>query len=364
MSASRRYRDAPIPTSRPSSSACWRGELPDGWQDALPDFAGATAAGDARVVGRDCINALAAAVPELVGGSADLAPSTNTLDQGRRRRVAAGQLRRPQPPLRHPRARHGLDPQRHRSPTAGCGRSARTFLIFSDYMRPAVRLACLMELPAIYVWTHDSVCLGEDGPTHQPIEHLMALRAIPRMRMLRPGDADEIGRGLARSRSSARDGPDRARALAPGPAGARPLGARAGGGRAPRRLRAGRRRRRRSERRSLMGTGSEVHDAARGARDAGRRGDRRARRLDAVLGDLRRRRTTPTATRCCRRAVWRRVSIEAGATFGWQRWWASGASRSASTASAPRRPVTCDLAELGISPERRGGGRAPELRGG
>ena len=68
-----------------------------------------------------------------------------------------------------------------------------TFLAFSDYMRPAVRLAALMQLPAIYVWTHDSIGLGEDGPTHQPVEHLAALRAIPGLDVVRPGDANETG---------------------------------------------------------------------------------------------------------------------------------------------------------------------------
>src|ERR1700729_1311507 len=109
--------------------------------------------------------------------------------------------------LRHPRARHGLDPQRHRAarrhpslrrgapgvfgphPAPGAGGGA--FLVFSDYMRPSVRLAALMEVPVTYVWTHDSIGLGEDGPTHQPVEHLWALRAIPGLEVIRPGDANE-----------------------------------------------------------------------------------------------------------------------------------------------------------------------------
>jgi transketolase len=125
------------------------------------------------------------------------------LDRGLERHLV-----RPDAALRHPRARHGLDPVRHRAarPTRAYG---GTFLQFSDYMRPAVRLAALMDIDTIYVWTHDSIGLGEDGPTHQPIEHLAALRAIPRLSVVRPGDANEtayawrtiIARGGLRSGS-------------------------------------------------------------------------------------------------------------------------------------------------------------------
>ena len=133
------------------------------------------------------IQAIAESVPELWGGSADLAESNLTTIKGGKSFLPAdyGETEfggstpvRPHPALRHPRARHGLDPQRHRAarqhpPFGG------TFLVFSDYMRPAVRLAALMKLPVTYVWTHDSIGLGEDGPTHQPVEHVAALRADP-----------------------------------------------------------------------------------------------------------------------------------------------------------------------------------------
>ncbi len=107
-------------------------------------------------------------------------------DQGLGRRPL-----RPDHALRHPRARHGLDPRRHRAAVASPGRTAARSSRFSDYMRPAVRIAALMQLPAIYVWTHDSIGLGEDGPTHQPVEHLAALRAIPGLDVVRPADANE-----------------------------------------------------------------------------------------------------------------------------------------------------------------------------
>ncbi len=118
-------------------------------------------------------------IPWLLGGSADLARRPRrTLNVRGRRRLPGRHARRPQPPLRHPRARDGRDRSTAwRSPS--CAPFGATFLIFSDYARPAIRLSALMELPAIYVFTHDSIGVGEDGPTHQPIEHLASLRAIP-----------------------------------------------------------------------------------------------------------------------------------------------------------------------------------------
>ena len=140
------------------------------------------------------LTALAPVLPELWGGSADLAESNLTTMKGepsflpanRQSDDVAGQPLRADAALRHPRARHGRDPERHRAvrphpPYGG------TFLQFSDYMRGAVRLAALMEQPVTYVWTHDSIGLGEDGPTHQPVEHLWSLRNIPRPRRRPPG---------------------------------------------------------------------------------------------------------------------------------------------------------------------------------
>ena len=134
--------------------------------------------------------------------------------------LRAGQLRRPQLPFRRPRARHG-----GHAPTAWRCRGLRpyagTFLVFSDYMRPPIRLAALMELPVIYVFTHDSIGLGQDGPTHQPIEQLAALRAIPDLIVLRPGDANETAEAW---RAILRAGPAAGLpgAFAPGAADPRP----------------------------------------------------------------------------------------------------------------------------------------------
>ena len=138
------------------------------------------------------LNAIAANYPWLIGGAADLAPSTKT----QLTFEGAGDLRadnsgRPQHALRRPRARHGRDPERHGA-VQGLRPYGAGFLIFTDYMKPPIRLAALMELPVIYVFTHDSIGVGEDGPTHQPIEQLLALRAIPGLITLRPGDANEV----------------------------------------------------------------------------------------------------------------------------------------------------------------------------
>jgi len=166
------------------------GDLPDGWESTLPSFPPGTAAMATRKVSGKVINAIAPKIPELAGGSADLAPSTNTLMEG------GGAFLPDAPPggrnfhfgvrehgmgaILNGMARHG-----------GLIPYGATFLIFSDYMRPAIRLAALMRIRVIYVFTHDSVGLGEDGPTHQPIEHLAALRAIPNLHVFRPADANE-----------------------------------------------------------------------------------------------------------------------------------------------------------------------------
>ena len=164
------------------------GALPDGWDDALPTFDDGTKQATRKASGA-VINALAQKIPELVGGSADLASSNNTtikdggdvsrgdfsgrnINYGVREHAMASVM-------------NGLVLHRGVRPFGG------TFLIFTDYLRPALRLAALAGLPATYVMTHDSIGLGEDGPTHQPVEHLAALRAIPNLHVVRPADARE-----------------------------------------------------------------------------------------------------------------------------------------------------------------------------
>jgi transketolase len=135
------------------------------------------------------LNAIASSVPQLVGGSADLAPSNNTLLKD----FDSFQAGAPGGRNMHFGIReHGMGGIVNGMILHGGLRPyCATFMVFSDYMRPSIRLAALMKLPVIYVFTHDSVFVGEDGPTHEPVEHLAALRAIPNLLVLRPGDAEE-----------------------------------------------------------------------------------------------------------------------------------------------------------------------------
>jgi len=163
-------------------------ELPNGWAESLPTFdAGKIIA--TRSASGQVLEALAPVVPELIGGSADLAPSNQTFIKGydsvRRgdfsgRNIHFGVREHGMGAIMNGMARHG-----------GVIPYGGTFLVFSDYMRPSIRLAALMRLPVVYVFTHDSLGVGEDGPTHQPVEQLAALRAIPGLTVIRPADANE-----------------------------------------------------------------------------------------------------------------------------------------------------------------------------
>jgi transketolase len=151
-----------------------------------------------RAASGKVINAIAGVMPELWGGSADLAESNNTTIEGGGSFVPAKWQVAHWTPTKAGRILHfGVREHAMGAILNGITLSGHTrvfggtFLVFSDYMRPAVRLAALMGVPATYVWTHDSVALGEDGPTHQPIEHLTALRAIPNLAVVRPADANE-----------------------------------------------------------------------------------------------------------------------------------------------------------------------------
>jgi transketolase len=167
----------------------WSGELPPGWEETLPSFAPADGPVATRSVSGKVLNAIGPTLPTLLGGSADLTPSNNTelkdypwLQTGEfsGRNIHFGVREHAMGSIMNGLALYG-----------GVIPYGGTFLVFSDYMRPAIRLAALMELPVIYIFTHDSVALGEDGPTHQPIEHLPSLRTIPNLVVLRPADATE-----------------------------------------------------------------------------------------------------------------------------------------------------------------------------
>jgi transketolase len=183
------YRQA-FPREASELTTMWQGTLPAAWDQDVPVYPPDAKGAATRVVSGKVLNAIAPRVPWLVGGSADLAPSTMTLLGGdaadfSSHRYAGRNLH------------FGI---REHAMAAICNGMAlcrlrpygATFFVFTDYMRPSMRLSSIMHLPVIYVLTHDSIGLGEDGPTHQPVEHLAACRAIPGLTVIRPGDANEV----------------------------------------------------------------------------------------------------------------------------------------------------------------------------
>jgi transketolase len=186
----RRERDwsARYPDLAEEWEQVWSGRLREGWQAALPSFdAGEQIA--TRSAGQKTMAALSPFAPTMAGGAADLVESTKTVFDGAGeysrvhvgRNIPFGIREHAMGAIVNGLAAHGGMVKPYGS----------TFLVFSDYMRPSVRLSALMELPVMWVWTHDSVGLGEDGPTHQPVEHYAALRAIPHLWVIRPADANE-----------------------------------------------------------------------------------------------------------------------------------------------------------------------------
>ena len=174
------------------------GALPDAWADALPSYEPGSKAVATRKASGAAINALAPVLPELWGGSSDLAGSNNTTIDGAHSFGPVSISTKDWNAQPYGRNLHfGIREHAMGSIINGIALHGKTrpyggtFLVFSDYMRPAVRLAAVMKTPAIYVWTHDSIGLGEDGPTHQPVEHIASLRNIPNVAVIRPGDANE-----------------------------------------------------------------------------------------------------------------------------------------------------------------------------
>jgi transketolase len=168
-----------------------RGDLPAGWEQGLPELALGSAAVATRSASGKILAALTARIPWLFGGDADLGGSTKTIVPGGDY-TKAGEGRNLRFGIReHAMGAIGNGLLYH----GGVRPYVATFFVFSDYMRPPVRLAALNKMPAIFVWTHDSVALGEDGPTHQPVEHLMALRAMVNLCVFRPCDGNEAAAG-------------------------------------------------------------------------------------------------------------------------------------------------------------------------
>jgi transketolase len=324
------------------------GDLPEGWDAAVPDLSAPKAADATRNWSGKIIQGIAAGVANLVGGSADLAGSNKTDVEG------AADLMPATPAGRN--VRYGI--REHAMGAVMNGMSLHggvrpfggTFLIFSDYMRPAIRLAALMERPAIYVFTHDSIGLGEDGPTHQPIEHLASLRAVPNLLDLRPCDAaeTEIAWRVAIERT---DGPtflalsrqkvpllDRSGALASAE-GLRRGGyvlAEASGGR-PEVI--------------VLASGTEVALAL-AAREQLEKDGTPTRVVSLPSWHLFARQEAAYRAEVLPRGVPARISIEAASTFGWERWigiegCAVGLDRFG--ASAPAEVL---YPQLGITAER------------
>jgi transketolase len=166
-----------------------RGDLPENWDSEVPVFKPEDKPEATRVSSGKVLNAIAKKVPNIIGGSADLSPSTKTIisgdgaqatDQSSGRNIHFGVREFAMGAIVNGMALHG-----------GVIPYGATFFVFTDYMRPAIRLAAIMNIHSIFVFTHDSVALGEDGPTHQPVEHLASLRAMPNLCLIRPADANE-----------------------------------------------------------------------------------------------------------------------------------------------------------------------------
>ena len=239
---------------------------------------------------------------------------------------------------------HGMGVDQNGMAVSGLLPFVGTFFVFSDYMRPAVRLAAIMQAKVAFVWTHDSVGVGEDGPTHQPIEQLASMRAMPGLRVIRPADANEVAAGVARAPRRRR--PDRADPHPPeGPGARRHRRACADRARAGAYVLV-------DEPRAeidlvLIGTGSEVAVVRRGARHARRRRALGAGRVDAVVGAVRgAARRRPRRGAAARRA--RRSRSKPASSFGWERYADDVVSIDRFGASAPGDVV---LERFGITPE-------------
>lgn len=338
-----RYRAA-YPDEAAKLGSWLRGELPGNWQDLLPRFdAGpvlATRAASGKVVG-----ALVEGVGSLVGGSADLTGSNKT------RGASQVDFQKETPGGRY--LRFGV---REHAMAAVCNGMALhggirpycgTFLVFSDYLRPALRLSALMHQPVVYVFTHDSIGVGEDGPTHQPIEHLMALRAIPNLVLIRPCDANETVYAW-RAALTRRGGPtalvltrqkvptlctaEQARGLLRGAYIV------SGAGEAADII--------------LIATGSEVHLVAEAAEVLREEDDARVRVVSMPSWELFAAQPASYQDRVLPRRITRRVVVEAGTTLGWERYAGSAGAIIGLDRFGASAPGSVLFAELGFSAER------------
>ena len=321
------------------------GKLPDGWDSKLPQFAAGEKEATRTAAGK-AMNAIAETVPWLIGGDADLGTSTNTVLKkfssfeaatGTGRNLHFGVREHAMAGIANGISYHG-----------GLRPFVATFFCFSDYMRPSVRLAALNELPDIFVWTHDSVGLGEDGPTHQPVEHLASLRAMPKMTMIRPADANEaveawrvtmrrtkgpVGLVLSRQKLPVLD---RSR-LAPASGLARGAYILAEGSDRPPRL-------------ILIATGSEV-SLALAAREVLEREGVSTRVVSMPSWEIFAEQDDAYKDEVLPRSVGARLSVEAGTSFGWRRWVGDRGDTVAIDRYGASAPGEIVLQKLGFSVE-------------
>jgi transketolase len=340
------------------------GELPKGWDGDLPTFKAEDVKGGqmaTRSAGAAVINAVAKTVPELVGGSADLNPSTDTALKD------AGNFESPANQASDRQGSVGTEWDysgrnlfygiREHAMGAitnglvyhgGLRAFSATFLVFSDYMRPPIRLAALSELPSIFVYTHDSIGLGEDGPTHEPIEHLPSLRAIPHLVVFRPADANEVTEGW-RVAIERRNGPtvlvfsrqglpifDRSVC---GPASGARKGAyvlRDADGGEPEVI--------------LIATGSEV-GLAMGAREILQREGHRARVVSMPSWELFESQPQAYRDEVLPPSISARISIEAASPLGWERWVGPGGDVIGLHRFGASAPYTDIYKHLNFTPE-------------
>jgi len=185
------YRQA-YPELAEQISRIFRRELPPGWDTEIPVFPADAKGTATRNSSGKVLNHVARRVPWLIGGSADLAPSNKTLLEFPEARGSFSSTNRAGRNLHFGIREHAMGAICNGLALCGLRPYAGTFLVFSDYMRPSIRLAAMMNLPVLYIFTHDSIGVGEDGPTHQPVEQLAALRAIPNLIVIRPADANEV----------------------------------------------------------------------------------------------------------------------------------------------------------------------------
>ena len=332
--------------AHPELAAAWerslKGTLPTDWQDAIPAFTAGEKLATREASGK-VINGLAEKIPHFIGGDADLSVSTLTnikssgaFGEGTGRNIHFGVREHAMGAAVNGMAYHGqLHPY------------GSTFFVFSDYMRPAVRLAALNKLPVTFVWTHDSIGLGEDGPTHQPVEHLMSLRAMPNLVVLRPADAIETAdawrfalqhrRGptalvLSRQKLPTLDRQamgstaqvDRGAYVLVDPDGGLPQAI-------------------------IIATGSEVHVALEAHQQLAASG-LRVRVVSMPSWELFAAQETIYQERVLPTAVTARLAVEAGVTLGWQRWVGSAGAVLGIDHYGASAPAETIFEKLGFTP--------------